>query len=58
MKKFLNRILRGLLTSPEKRAEDAFLAEATDLADLEWRIKEINRGRLYNTFKGGQYGYF
>ena len=58
MKNFLNRILRGLLTSPEKRAEEAFLAEATDLADLEWRMKEISRGRFYGTFKGGQYGYF
>lgn len=47
MKK-LKQILRGLLMSPTERAQQAFLGQAVDLADLEWRLKEISSGRFGN----------
>lgn len=46
MLNWLKRVARDLLTTSSERREQAFLGQAVDLADLEWRLKEIQSGRF------------
>jgi hypothetical protein len=34
----------------ERAARDAYLAEATDLVDLEYRMKQIDKARSSNSY--------
>lgn len=53
MTQWLKRLARDLLMTPRERSEQAFLGQAVDLADLEWRLKEINSGRFAcKTYQG------
>jgi hypothetical protein len=52
VKAFFKTIIETL--DPElhrQREAEAFLAEATDHADLEWRIKSLDRRRPSNPFQ-------
>ena len=51
--KLLKAVLEYLTTSHEERMIRNFLANATDLADLEWRMKEVRNG----TFQLGRIHY-
>jgi len=46
MMNWLKRVGRELLMTSRERQEQAFLGQAVDLADLEWRMKEIQSGRF------------
>lgn len=39
-------VLVNLFQTPETAAEHNYLSGAVDLADLEWRMKEVRRGRF------------
>lgn len=48
----VRRGLRWFMMSPQQRAEEWFLGQATDLADLEWRMKELRNRRNCYTLVG------
>lgn len=53
MTQWLKRLARDLLMTSRERQEQAFLGQAVDLADLEWRLKEIQSGRFgCQTYQG------
>jgi len=47
MLNWLKRVGREMLMTSSERREQAFLGQAVDLADLEWRLKESQSGRFH-----------
>ena len=50
IKKLLNQIFSIFTTTNDGRKIERYLAQSSDLADLEYRMKELDQQGTYNRF--------